>query len=93
MNIIIQRLYSPFRRIKRQRIISQGGLVKLCVIDLISSCIIWMNSLPIWGNYVRLQFQKVTQALKEGSAGQARIVVAEDEEIDQMEKEIERLCV
>lgn len=58
LNIIIQRLYSPFRRIKRQRIILQGGSVKLCVIDLISSCIIWMNSLPIWENYVRLQFQR-----------------------------------
>ena len=33
LNIIIQRLYSPFRRIKRQRIILQGGSVKLCVID------------------------------------------------------------
>lgn len=36
---------------------------------------------------------KATQALKEGSVEQARIVVAEDEEIDQMEKQIERLCL
>ena len=78
---------------KRQRIISQGGSVKLCVIDLISSCIIWMSSLPIWENLCEIAISKVTKALKEGSVGQARIVVAEDEEIDQMEKEIERLCL
>ncbi len=52
-----------------------------------------MNSLPIWGELCEIAISKVTQALKEGSAGQARIVVAEDEEIDQMEKEIERLCL
>ena len=43
------------------------------------------------GELCEIAISKVTQALKEGSAGQARIVVAEDEEIDQMEKEIERL--
>ena len=59
---------------------------------LISSCIIWMNSYP-YGELCEIAISKVTQALKEGSAGQARIVVAEDEEIDQMEKEIERLCL
>lgn len=36
---------------------------------------------------------KVTQALKDGNVEQARAVVAEDEEIDQMEKQIERLCL
>ena len=41
------------------------------------------------GELCEIAISKVTQALKEGSAGQARIVVAEDEEIDQMEKEIE----
>ena len=45
------------------------------------------------GKLCEIAISKVTQALKEGSAGQARIVVAEDEEIDQMEKEIERLCL
>ena len=45
------------------------------------------------GELSEIAISKVTQALKEGSAGQARIVVAEDEEIDQMEKEIERLCL
>ena len=45
------------------------------------------------GELCEIAISKVTQALKEGSAGQARIVVAEDEEIDQMEKEIERLCL
>ena len=45
------------------------------------------------GELCEIAISKVTHALKEGSAGQARIVVAEDEEIDQMEKEIERLCL
>ena len=45
------------------------------------------------GELCEIAISKVTQALKEGSAEQARIVVAEDEEIDQMEKEIERLCL
>ena len=45
------------------------------------------------GELCEIAISKVTQALKEGSAGQARVVVAEDEEIDQMEKEIERLCL
>jgi len=39
------------------------------------------------GELCEIAISKVTQALKEGSAGQARIVVAEDEEIEQMEKE------
>ena len=37
------------------------------------------------GELCEIAISKVTQALKEGSAGQARIVVAEDEEIDQIE--------
>ena len=45
------------------------------------------------GELCEIAISKVTQALKEGSAGQARIVVAEDEEIDQIEKDIERLCL
>ena len=36
---------------------------------------------------------KVTQALKDGNTEQAQVVIKEDEEIDQMEKEIERLCL
>ena len=36
---------------------------------------------------------KVTQALKEGNTEQAKIVIKEDEEIDQIEKDIERLCL
>ena len=45
------------------------------------------------GELCETAIAKVTQALKEGNTEQARIVVAEDEEIDQMEKEIERLCL
>ena len=51
------------------------------------------EQLTYMGELCEIAISKVTQALKEGSAGQARIVVAEDEEIDQMEKEIERLCL
>ena len=36
---------------------------------------------------------KATQALKDGSIEQAKVIIAEDEEIDQIEKDIERLCL
>jgi len=36
---------------------------------------------------------KAAQALREGSAEKAREMIAADEEIDQMEKEIERMCL
>lgn len=45
------------------------------------------------GELCEIAISKVTRALKEGSVDQAKVVVAEDEEIDQMEKEIERLCL
>ena len=34
-----------------------------------------------------------TEALKNGDLAQAKLVIKEDEEIDQMEKEIESLCL
>ena len=45
------------------------------------------------GELCEAAIAKVTQALKEGNTEQAKIVIKEDEEIDQMEKEIERLCL
>ena len=45
------------------------------------------------GELCETAIAKVTQALKEGNTEQAKIVIKEDEEIDQMEKEIERLCL
>ena len=38
-------------------------------------------------------YSKATQALKDGSIEQAKVIIAEDEEIDQIEKDIERLCL
>ncbi len=93
MNIMTLRNCSPFRRIKEQKIILQGGLVDLCGTDMICSCSFWIHSLHIWVNCVKQQLQKVTQALKDGSTEQAQVVIKEDEEIDQIEKDIERLCL
>ena len=45
------------------------------------------------GELCETAIAKVTQALKEGNTEQAQVVIKEDEEIDQMEKEIERLCL
>ncbi len=45
------------------------------------------------GELCETAIAKVTQALKDGSIDQAKIVIAEDEEIDQIEKDIERLCL
>ena len=45
------------------------------------------------GELCETAIAKVTQALKEGNTEQAKIVIKEDEEIDQMEKEIEPLCL
>lgn len=45
------------------------------------------------GELCETSIAKVTQALKEGSMEQAKIVIEEDEEIDQIEKDIERLCL
>ena len=45
------------------------------------------------GELCETAIAKVTQALKEGNTEQAKIVIKEDEEIDQIEKDIERLCL
>lgn len=45
------------------------------------------------GELCEIAIAKATQALKEGSKDQAKIVIMEDEEIDQIEKSIERLCL
>ena len=45
------------------------------------------------GELCETAIAKATQALKDGSIEQAKIIISEDEEIDQMEKDIERLCL
>ena len=45
------------------------------------------------GELCETAIAKVTQALKDGSIEQAKIIIMEDEEIDQIEKDIERLCL
>lgn len=45
------------------------------------------------GELCELAIARATKALEEGSAEQATAVVEADEEIDHMEKEIERLCL
>ena len=45
------------------------------------------------GELCETAIEKVTHALKEGNTEQAKIVIKEDEEIDQIEKDIERLCL
>ena len=45
------------------------------------------------GELCEIAIAKATKALKEGSPEQARAIMAADEEIDQIEKDIERLCL
>lgn len=45
------------------------------------------------GELCETAIAKVTQALENGNIEQAKIIIAEDEEIDQLEKDIERLCL
>ena len=45
------------------------------------------------GELCETAIAKVTQALNDGSTEQAQVVIKEDEEIDQIEKDIERLCL
>ena len=45
------------------------------------------------GELCEAAIAKVTQALNDGSTEQAQVVIKEDEEIDQIEKDIERLCI
>ena len=45
------------------------------------------------GELCEAAITKVTQALKDGNTEQAQVVIKEDEEIDQIEKDIERLCL
>ncbi|SHK13538.1 phosphate signaling complex protein PhoU [Hespellia stercorisuis] len=45
------------------------------------------------GELCELAIAKATGALKDGNIGQAKDIIVADEEIDQMEKEIERLCL
>lgn len=51
------------------------------------------TQLTYMGELCETAIAKVTQALKEGNTEQAKIVIKEDEEIDQIEKDIERLCL
>ena len=44
------------------------------------------------GELCETAIAKATQALKDGSIEQAKVIIAEDEEIDQIEKDLERLC-
>ena len=45
------------------------------------------------GELCETAIAKATQALKDGSIEQAKIIISEDEEIDQIEKDIDRLCL
>lgn len=45
------------------------------------------------GELCEVAIANATKALREGDAKQARAVMSADEEIDQMEKDIERLCL
>lgn len=45
------------------------------------------------GELCEVAINKATSALSQGSIGQAKEVIRADEEIDQMEKDIERLCL
>ncbi len=45
------------------------------------------------GELCEAAIAKATDALKHGSIEEAKTVIAEDEEIDQCEKDIERLCL
>lgn len=45
------------------------------------------------GELCEIAIAKATKALAEGNLEQARAIMAADEEIDQMEKDIERLCL
>lgn len=45
------------------------------------------------GELCGIAINRATKALEEGSAEQAKAVITADEEIDQMEKDIERLCL
>ena len=45
------------------------------------------------GELCETAIAKATQALKDSSVEQAKIIISEDEEIDQCEKDIERLCL
>lgn len=51
------------------------------------------ESLIHMGELCEAAIAKVTQALQNGSIEQAKIVIAEDGEIDEMEKDIEKLCL
>ena len=53
-NTMRQKNYSLFRQIREQKIILQGGLVDLCVIDLTDSYNYWMKNLLTWVSFVRL---------------------------------------
>ena len=50
--------YSRFRPIRGQKIILQGGLVKICVIDLINSWSYLINSLFTWVSCVKRRLEK-----------------------------------
>ncbi|CUX18058.1 phosphate signaling complex protein PhoU [Clostridium sp. C105KSO13] len=45
------------------------------------------------GELCEVAIAKATRALEEGSQKQARAIIEADEEIDQMEKDVERLCL
>ncbi|MGN1165427.1 MAG: PhoU domain-containing protein, partial [Lachnospiraceae bacterium] len=51
------------------------------------------NQLTHMGELCEVAINKATSALSQGSIEQAREVIQADEEIDQIEKEIESLCL
>ena len=51
------------------------------------------EQLTSMGELCETAIAKATQALKDGNMEQAKIIIEEDEEIDQLEKDIERLCL
>ena len=51
-----------------------------------------MNSLFLW-ELCEKAIANATKALRNGDLELAKLVMSEDEEIDQIEKDIERLCL
>ena len=90
---MILKNYSRFRPIRGQKIILQGGLVK-CGTDLTDS---WKNLNEIAYPYGRTlrgrQSRKQQELWKDMILPEQRLSLQADSEIDQMEKEIENLCL
>ena len=82
----------PFRLIRERKIILQGGLVNLCATNLTDSYRYWRSSLFIWVSCVRVRCE-CDKGVSDGSIEQAKAVINADAEIDEMEKDIEKLCL